>query len=295
MDYFWGLMINGILVGSVYSMVALGFVLIYKASKVLNFAQGELLMIGAYICLELVYQLQIGIPGAFLLTLVLMSVMAILIERLVLRRMMNAPVMSVVMVTIGIGIILRSIVLMVWGPITLHFPAWIRDVPVDLGFVRVSVIYIYSFLTCLVFMAGFGLFFRFTRTGLVMRAAASSQVAARSVGVPLHRVFALAWVVAAIVSAAGGVITGNIAGLTPELSAYGVRVFPAVILGGLDSIVGTTIAGVMIGVLEELGGGFLRDLTGLSGLGTVAPFIVLIIILWIRPQGLMGTKEVERL
>jgi branched-chain amino acid transport system permease protein len=295
MDYFSGLLINGILVGSIYSMVALGFVLIYKASKVLNFAQGELLMIGAYICLELVFQLQIGIIGAFLLTLVLMALMALLIERLVLRRMMNSPVMSVVMVTIGIGIILRSVVLLVWGPITLHFPVFIQDVSVDLGFVRVSVIYIYSFLICILFMVLFGLFFRYTRTGLVMRATASSQVAARSVGVPLHRVFALAWIVAAVVSAAGGVITGNISGLTPELSAYGVRVFPAVILGGLDSIVGTTIAGVLIGVMEELGGGYLRDLTGLSGLGTVAPFIVLIIILWIRPQGLMGTKEVERL
>jgi branched-chain amino acid transport system permease protein len=295
MDYFLGLLINGILVGSIYSMVALGFVLIYKASKVLNFAQGELLMIGAYICLEIVLQLQTGIIGAFMLTLILMAVMAVLIERLVLRRMMNSPVMSVVMVTIGIGIILRSIVLLVWGPITIHFPVFIQDVPVDLGVVRVSVIYIYSFLICIAFMVVFGLFFRYTQTGLVMRAAASSQVAARSVGVPLHRVFALAWVVAAIVSAAGGVITGNISGLTPELSAYGVRVFPAVILGGLDSIVGTTIAGVLIGVMEELGGGYLRDWTGFSGLGTVAPFIVLILILWIRPHGLMGTKDVERI
>jgi branched-chain amino acid transport system permease protein len=295
MDYFLGLLINGILVGSIYSMVALGFVLIYKASKVLNFAQGELLMIGAYICLEIVLQLQTGIIGAFMLTLILMAVMAVLIERLVLRRMMNSPVMSVVMVTIGIGIILRSIVLLVWGPITIHFPVFIQDVPVDLGVVRVSVIYIYSFLICIAFMVVFGLFFRYTQTGLVMRAAASSQVAARSVGIPLHRVFALAWVVAAIVSAAGGVITGNISGLTPELSAYGVRVFPAVILGGLDSIVGTTIAGVLIGVMEELGGGYLRDWTGFSGLGTVAPFIVLILILWIRPHGLMGTKDVERI
>src|SRR5690625_461758 len=107
MDYFLGLLINGILVGSIYSMVALGFVLIYKASNVLNFAQGELLMIGAYICLELVFQLQIGIIGAFAITLIIMSIMALLIERLVLRRMMGSPVMSVVMVTIGIGIILR--------------------------------------------------------------------------------------------------------------------------------------------------------------------------------------------
>ncbi len=295
MDYFAGLLINGILVGAIYSMVALGFVLIYKASKVLNFAQGELLMIGAYFCLELVIRLQTGIVAAFLLTLVLMSVMAVLIERLILRRMMHAPVMSVVMVTIGLGIMLRSVVLMVWGPITIHFPSFITDVPFDLGFVRVSVIYIYGFLICVAFMLFFGLFFRYTRTGLVMRATASSQVAARSVGVPLHQVFALAWVVAAIVSAAGGVITGAIAGLTPDLSAYGVRVFPAVILGGLDSIVGTTIAGVLIGVMEELGGGYLRDWTGLSGLGPVIPFFVLIVVLWIRPHGLMGSKQIERI
>lgn len=295
MEYFFGLLINGILVGSIYSMVAIGFVLIYKASKVLNFAQGELLMIGAYICLELVIRLQTGIIPAFLLSLVIMGIMAVLIERLILRKMMNAPVISIVMVTIGLGIMLRSLVLLFWGPITLHFPAFIADVPVDLGFVRVSVIYIYGFLICIGFMTIFGLFFKFTRTGLVMRAAASSQVAARSVGVPLHYVFALAWVVAAVVSTAGGVITGNIAGLTPDLSEFGVRVFPAVILGGLDSIVGTTIAGVLIGVMEEFGGGYLRDWTGLSGLGPVVPFFVLIIVLWIRPHGLMGTKEIERL
>lgn len=295
MEYFFGLLINGILVGSIYSMVAMGFVLIYKASKVLNFAQGELLMIGAYICLELVIRLQMGIIASFLITLIFMSVLAVLIERLVLRKMMDSPVMSIVMVTIGLGIILRSIVLLIWGPITLHFPVFIQDTPVDLGVVRVSVIYIYSFFICIAFMTGFGLFFKYTRMGLVMRAVASSQVAARSVGVPLSRVFALAWIVSAIVSAAGGVLTGNIAGLTPDLSAYGVRVFPAVILGGLDSILGTTIAGVMIGILEELGGGYLRDWTGLSGLGTVTPFIVLILILWIRPHGLMGSKEVERI
>jgi branched-chain amino acid transport system permease protein len=295
MEYFFGLTINGILIGSVYSMVALGFVLIYKASKVLNFAQGELLMIGAYICLELVVRLNIGIIPAFMLSLVIMSIMAVLIERLILRKMMHAPVISIVMVTIGLGIMLRSIVLMFWGPITLHFPTFVSDVPFDLGFVRVNVIYIYGFLICIAFMIIFGLFFRYTRMGLVMRAAASSHIAARSVGVPLHMVFALAWVVAAIVSAAGGVITGNIAGLTPDLSVYGVRVFPAVILGGLDSIVGTTIAGVVIGIIEELGGGYLRGWTGLSGLGPVIPFVVLIVVLWIRPHGLMGTKDVERL
>src|SRR5690625_6024791 len=163
MDYFLGLLINGILVGSIYSIVVLGFVLFYEASDVLIFAHGELLMIGVYICLELVFQLQIGIIGAFAITLIIMSIMALLIERLVLRRMMGLPVMSVVMVTIGIGIILRSIVLMVWGPITLHFPTVVEDVPIDLGVVRVSVVYIYSFLVSLMFMIFFALFFRFSQ------------------------------------------------------------------------------------------------------------------------------------
>src|SRR5690625_1432127 len=168
MDYFLGLLINGILVGSIYSMVALGFVLIYKASNVLNFAQGELLMIGAYICVVMVFQFRIGIPGAFVITLIFMSIMALLIEWLVLRRMMGSPVMSVVMVTIGIRIILRSIVLMLWGPITLHFPTVVEDVSIDLGLVRVSVVFIYSFLVSLMFMIFFALFFWFSITGLSM-------------------------------------------------------------------------------------------------------------------------------
>src|SRR5690625_1987264 len=149
MDYFLGLLINGILVGSIYSMVARGFVLIYKASNVLNFAQGELLMIGAYICIELVIQLQVGIIGAFAIPLSVMRIMALRIERSVWRRMLGLAVMSAEMVTMGIGIILRSLVLMVWEPITMHCAAVVEDVPIDLGVVPVSVVYIYSFLVSL--------------------------------------------------------------------------------------------------------------------------------------------------
>lgn len=295
MDYFLGLLINGIVVGSIYSMVALGFVLIYKATEVVNFAQGELLMIGAYICLEVIVRTQMPFPAAFATTLLFMAALALLIEKLVLRRMMGAPVMSVVMATIGIGIILRSIVLMVWGAANRPFPTVFPRGGIDFGVVTVSYVYLYAFFLCLIFMVVFGLFFQYSRWGLVMRATASSRKAAESLGVPLVRIFALAWVISAIVSGVGGLLAANISGLTPDLSAYGVRVFPAVILGGLDSIIGATVSGVIIGILENLGGAYLREVTGLSGLGPVAPFFVLILILWVRPTGLFGKKDVDKL
>jgi branched-chain amino acid transport system permease protein len=295
MDLFWGLIINGIVVGSIYSMVALGLVLIYKATEVVNFAQGELLMIGAYICLEIILTTGMPFLVSFLMTMAFMTVLALAIERLVLRRMMGAPALSVIMVTIGIGIILRAVVLLVWGANSIPFPEIFPREGIDLGVVVVGQIYLWSFMLSLAFMGMFGAFFKFTRVGLVMRATASSRKAAESMGVPLTRVFALAWIISAVVSGVGGVLIGQIAGLSPELSFYGVKVFPAVILGGLDSIVGATISGIIIGILENLGGGYLKDLTGLGGLGPVAPFIILVFILWVRPTGLMGRKEIEKL
>lgn len=294
MEYFLGLLINGIVVGSIYSMVALGFVLIYKATEVVNFAQGELLMIGAYFCMETIVRTRMPFIPAFLMTMIFMIILALLIERLVLRRMLGAPIISVIMVTIGIGIILRMIVIQIWGATSLPFPDVFPREGISFGVVKVGQVYIWSLALSILFMVLFGIFFKFTRIGLVMRATASSRKAAESMGVPLTRIFALAWIISAVVSGVGGVLTGSIAGLTPELSFYGVKVFPAVILGGLDSIVGATISGVVIGVLENLGAGFLKDLTGLGGLGPVAPFIILVAILWVRPTGLFGSKDIER-
>jgi len=294
MDYFLALVVNGIIVGSIYSLVALGLVLIYKATEVVNFAQGELLMIGAYICLEIIVKTGMPFIPAFLMSLGFMAIMALLIERVVLRKMLKAPVMSVIMVTIGIGVILRAIVIAVWGAISIPFPEIFSREGISLGFITIGQVYIWSFVLTLIFMGLFGVFFKYTRIGLVMRATASSRKAAESMGVPLTKVFALAWVISAVVSCVGGVLAGNIAGLSPELSFYGIKVFPAVILGGLDSIVGASISGVIIGVLENLGGGYIKDLTGIRGLGPVAPFFVLVGILWIRPTGLFGKKEIER-
>jgi len=294
MEYFLGLVVNGIIVGSIYSMVALGLVLIYKATEVVNFAQGELLMIGGYICLETIVRTGMPFIPAFLVSMGFMSVLALIIERVVLRKMLDAPVMSVIMVTIGIGVILRAVVIGVWGAFSIPFPEIFPEEGISLGFIVIGQVYLWSFILTLLFMGLFGLFFKFTRIGLVMRATASSRKAAESVGVPLTRVFALAWVISAVVSGVGGVLTANIAGLTPELSFYGIKVFPAVILGGLDSIVGATISGVIIGILENLGGGYLKELIGVKGLGPVAPFFVLVAILWVRPTGLFGKKEVER-
>jgi len=294
MDYFLALVINGIIVGSIYSVVALGLVLIYKATEVVNFAQGELLMIGAYICLEIIVKTGMPFIPAFLMAMGFMAILALIIERVVLRKMLEAPVMSVIMVTVGIGVILRAVVIFVWKAISIPFPEIFSREGVSLGFITIGQVYIWSFVLTLIFMGLFGAFFKYTRIGLVMRATASSRKAAESMGVPLTKVFALAWVISAVVSCVGGVLAGNIAGLSPELSFSGIKVFPAGSLGGLDSIVGASISGVIIGVLENLGGGYIKDLTGIRGLGPVAPFFVLVGILWVRPTGLFGKKEIER-
>jgi branched-chain amino acid transport system permease protein len=231
---------------------------------------------------------------SFIVAILFMGALALLLERVVLRKMLGAPVMSVIMVTIGIGVIFRAIVIGVWGAFSIPFPDIFPKEGVSFGVVNVGQVYLWSFVLTLIFMGMFGAFFKYTRIGLVMRATASSRPAAESMGVPLTRVFALAWTISAVVSCVGGVLIGNIAGMTPELSFYGIKVFPAVILGGLDSILGATVSGVIIGVLENLGAGYLKDFTGLKGLGPVAPFFVLVAILWIRPTGLFGRKEIER-
>ncbi len=178
MDYFLALVINGIIVGSIYSLVALGLVLIYKATEVVNFAQGELLMIGAYICLEIIVKTGMPFIPAFLMSMGFMAILALIIERVVLRKMLEAPVMSVIMVTVGIGVILRAVVIFVWKAISIPFPEIFSREGVSLGFIVIGQVYIWSFVLTLIFMGLFGAFFKYTRIGLVMRATASSRKAA---------------------------------------------------------------------------------------------------------------------
>lgn len=294
MEYYLFLIINGLVVGSIYSLVALGFVVIYKATKVVNFAQGELVMVGAYICFALTVQLQVPFLLSFLLTLGFSVVLGLAVERMALRPMIGESSISVIMLTIGLSAVFKAIVQLFWGTNIRVFPQVLPSEPISILGLPVAPVYVAAFILSAALFLIFSLFFKYTRTGIAMRATAFDQQAAQSMGIGIKNIFALSWCIACVVSSVGGVVLGNINGINVQLGQLGLMVFPAVILGGLDSLLGAAIGGLIIGVLQNLCGGLAQQFFGLGGFKEVAAFIILVIILMIRPYGLFGTKEIER-
>ncbi len=294
MEYYLQLVINGLVVGSIYSLVALGFVIIYKATKVVNFAQGELVMVGAYICFSLTVQAGLPFIVSFLMTLCFSVVLGMAIERLVLRPLIGEPIISVIMVTIGLSSVLKSLVQMFWGTQIQVFPEVLPHDPVFIAGLPVAPVYLAAFVLSLVLFLIFSAFFKFSSIGIAMRATAFDQCAAASMGIGIKNIFALSWCIAAVVSSIGGVILGNINGINSQLGHLGLKVFPAVILGGLDSLLGAALGGLAIGVLENVCEGLAKELFNLGGFREVAAFVILVVILMVKPYGFFGTKEIER-
>ena len=295
MSFFLQLVANGVVVGGIYALVALGFVLIYKSSRVINFAQGEFLMVGAYVSLALMTTARVPPLPAFVLTLGFSIVLALLVERLVLRPLIGEPVIAVIMVTLGLASVLRAVIQLCYGTDTRPFPELFSARPFVIGGIPVARGYLWGFCLSFVLLGLFLLFFKFTTAGVAMRATAFDQVAALSMGVSVKRMFAMAWGIAAVVSAVGGIILGSIrGGIDMGLGGIGFKVIPVALLGGLDSVPGAIVGGLLIGVLENLSGGYLDPIFG-GGVKEVAPFVVLVLILMIRPYGLFGTvEELER-
>lgn len=294
MEFFFQLVLNGLVIGSIYALVGLGFVIIYKSSSILNFAQGEFLMLGAYVCLAIVSTAKVPFFAAFALTLVFSIVLGVLLERVLLRPMIGEPVISVIMLTLGLSSILRAVVQGIWGTDTQPYPEIFPTTPVQIGPLPVSQGYLYSVGSVAVLLLLFSLFFKFTRVGIAMRATAFSQQVALSMGISVKRMFAISWSIAAVVSAVGGVLLGGVrGGVDGAFALFGLKVIPVVILGGLDSVLGAIVAGLLMGVLENLSGGYLDPLLG-GGVKEVAPFIALVAILTFRPYGLFGKVKIER-
>jgi branched-chain amino acid transport system permease protein len=292
-SFFLQILISGLVVGAVYALVAFGFVLIYKSSDVINFAQGEFLLVGAYIALSLVVFYQVPFLAAVALTLSMCVILGIVVERLVLRPFIGERVISVIMATLGLSLLMRGLIQMIWGTETRTFPGIFPDTPVRMGDVVVSQVYLWSLAIAVLLLAVFTIFFKYSSTGIVMRAAADDQVAALSMGISVKRIIAIAWAIAAVVAAIGGVLLGNINGVNPSLAYIGLMVLPVVILGGLDSVPGAIVGGFTIGLLESLAGGYLDPLVG-GGVKEVVPFVVLLLVLMIRPYGLFGKEIIER-
>jgi branched-chain amino acid transport system permease protein len=293
MEFFLQLLLNGLVVGSIYSLVALGFVIIFKSSGILNFAQGEFLLLGAYVFLA-ISTAHAPMGAALLLTFAFSAILGIVLERLVLRPLIGEPIISVIMVTLGLSSVLRAIVQGIWGTDTRPMPSVFSLDPIRLGPLPIARGYLYSAASVAVLLVVLTLFFKYARPGIAMRATADSQQVALSMGISVRRIFALSWSIAAVVSAIGGILLATMrGGVDGSLAVLGLKVLPAVIVGGLDSIGGAILGGLLIGVLENLSGGYLDPVFG-GGVKEVAPFVALVLILMLRPYGFFGKVRIER-
>jgi branched-chain amino acid transport system permease protein len=296
MSFLVELLVSGIVLGLIYALVALGFVLIYKASRVVNFAQGELLAIGAFAAHFFLVTLKLPFLLAFPLALGFTAVVGYTLERVFLKRLVGQPIISVIMATIGLAFFLDGVLhLTPYGAGSYGYPSFLPEGGVTLLGARISYAQLLALGLTLALILAFGWFFQRSTLGVAMRSVADDQMAAMSLGVSVAKVFALAWAAAGLTAAAGGVMVGTISGLNLDsLVHIGLKVFPVVILGGLDSIPGAVVAGILIGVLENLAAGFLDPLVPGGGTRDVFPFLVLLLVLWFKPHGLFGTEEIER-
>ena len=293
LSFFFLLMSNGVLIGLMYSLIALGFVLVYKATDAINFAQGEFVMIAGFVAAGAL--MVWGAPLWIAVTLALASLIAFgfVLERVMLRRLIGRPVIAVVMATIGLASILRGV-----GPFTIFsgskpLPLPIRDEPFVLGPLFIPPIQVLGAVVSLAFLAGFGWFFLKSRKGIAMRAVADNQQVAMAMGIDVERYFGVAWAMTGIVSALGGILWGNLLGVDVNLALVGFKVFPVVILGGLDSIPGAILGGLIVGVVENIAAGYIDPYVG-GGTKDFAPYVLMILALMVRPYGMFGKRIIER-
>ncbi len=291
MEFFLQLLVSGISLGFLYALSALGFVMIFKSSSVLNFAHGELMAIGAFLFLALSAWADLPIVLAFALTLAGSFILGFILEKFFLRPLIGEALIQVIMLTLGLALMFRGLLLFIFGGDIHDYPDFLPEaLSLKWGAIQIPAVYVAAFIIGILFLVLFGLFFKYSSQGIYMRSVADNQPAALSLGVHVRRVFALSWAIAALVCAISGIVLGIMNGINVhELSSIGLKVFPVVILGGLDSIGGAILGGVIIGLLETFTGGYIS-----TSLREIIPYIVLIFILMVKPYGLFGLVEIER-
>jgi branched-chain amino acid transport system permease protein len=284
---------TGLMVGGIYALVALGWVLIYKCSGVLNLAMGEMTLIGAYVSLSF-YSMGMPFLLALFFSLAIGFVLGVLTERIFLDRLIGEPVLTVIMVTVGLSFFFRGIVELIWGTDTRVFTPPVFSIePIHVGPLIIGQVYLWSFLAALLLLVVFVCFFKYTRWGLAMQATADDEMAALSLGVSARFVYAVAWAIAFMAAGVGGTLLGNINGLNISVGYLGLLVLPAVVLGGLNSVPGAIVGGIIIGLLQNFCGAYL-DRYFPGGVKEIAPFVFMAVFLLFKPYGLWGWERIER-
>jgi branched-chain amino acid transport system permease protein len=294
LNFFLLLLSNGVMIGLMYSLIALGFVLVYKATDAINFAQGEFVMLAGFIVAAGMVVYGLNFWAAAAIGLAVMVAFGFGLERVVLRPLIGRPIVAVIMATIGLAAVLRGLSPLALGGETRALSLPISDEPIFIGPLFIPPIQLVGAAVSLAFLGGFTWFFLKSRKGVAMRAVANNQQVAMAMGINVERYFALAWAMAGVVAALGGIVWGGMLGVDVHLALVGLKVFPVVILGGLDSIMGAIVGGLIVGVVENIAAGYVDPLVG-GGTKDFAPYVLMILMLMIRPYGIFGRRTIERI
>lgn len=296
MTQFLQLGITGLSVGIIYALIAIGFVIILKCSHAFNIAQGHIVMIGGYFGFTFLAMCGLPLWATLLAAIATAVIMGLLIERLALRPLVGQPVIAVVMMTIALGFcILEGLTILIWGGEFKVYGGVLPDVSLSIGGVNVPPVTMIQVMLATIVVAILMLFFYYAKIGLAMRATAEDEQVVQSAGIRVTTVYAISWIIACVTGVVSGILLGGAAGVTPYLANVGLKAFAVVLLGGVNSLGGAILAGIIVGVAEVFAVAYLDPLTARGGVATIFPFIVILIVLTIRPYGLFGMKRVERI
>lgn len=286
---FWQLFTSGMALGCVYALIALGFVLIFKSTDVINFAQGEFMMLGAFVAFSFINYAHIPFWIGVVLTLLVMGLFGVLLDRVVMRFLVGEPAFSMIMFTIGLSLFLRSVAGMIWSTDTYSFPSPLSEGVVRFGSVAIAQGDILVVGSTAILVLLLYLFFRFTDLGIAMQSTSQNQFAAYLMGINVEGMFSVVWAMSAMVAAVAGILLAPILFLHKDMGFIGLKAFPAAVLGGFGSIPGAIVGGLIIGISENLAGGFLP-----LWVKDIFAYLVLIAVLIVRPEGLFGIQEKKK-
>ena len=295
MTFLLQLIVTGLALGMIYALIAIGFVIILKCSDAFNIAQGHFVMIGGYLGYTFLVTFGLPIWAALLLAIAVAILMGLVIERLALRPLVGQPVLAIVMVTIALATVLEGLATLIWGGEYKTYHGLLPTVTMTVGEISIPPESLIGLIVSIVAVVILMLLFRYTKIGLAMRATAEDLQVVQSVGIKATTVYAFSWVIACIVGVIGGILLGGISGVMIPLANIGLKAFAVVLLGGLNSIGGAIVAGIILGMLENVAAGYLDPLLPGGSAAQVFPFVVMIIVLVFRPYGLFGLARIERI
>jgi branched-chain amino acid transport system permease protein len=294
MIFFLQLIVTGFAQGMIYALIAIGFVIILKCSEVFNIAQGHFVLIGGYLGYTFLVPMNLPVWAALILAILSAAVMGLLIERLMLRPLVGQPVLAVIMMTIALSTVLGGLATLFWGAEYKAYHGLLPTITMEIGSISIPSESLIGLIVSAICVALLMILFRFTKIGLAMRATAEDLQVVQSMGIKATTVYAVSWVIASIVGVVGGILLGGVSGANMELANIGLKAFAVVLLGGVNSIGGAILAGIILGMLENVAAGYLDPLLPGGGLAQVFPFFIMIIVLTFRPYGLFGLSRIER-